>query len=359
MLYRVAMAFSFQRSLTKKRSHVVAIDLGARTTKAVQIQRQGQGFELLGFCLLDAAPSEKTPSQESISKDLKTVMERLGSKAKGVVLIVGANDSLLRHAELPTVPISDMRLMLKYNSKNYLQQDLADHIFDCHVLAGRTTGGTPEPSKNPKCRVLVGGAKKQLLGVLQEAAKSAGLVTEQIVPNMIGPSNAFELALPEAFAQEIAALVDIGFKSSTICILRHGEIALGRVVGIGGDHLTRGLGEHMNLGYDEAEQLKLGGSEDVQPILSMLLTPLGRELRASIDFFEKQEDKTVNHVFVSGGSARSQFLVDGLQSELMVACQTWNPTSFLTLKLPPQQMGEIEQVAPLLAVATGAAIAAF
>jgi hypothetical protein len=42
----------------------------------------------------------------------------------------------------------------------------------------------------------------------------------------------------------------------------------------------------------------------------------------------------------------------------MVACKSWNPVSFLTLALPPQQMAEAEQVAPQLAVATGGAVAA-
>jgi hypothetical protein len=50
--------------------------------------------------------------------------------------------------------------------------------------------------------------------------------------------------------------------------------------------------------------------------------------------------------------------VQGLQQELMIEAKTWNPTSALKLELPPQQAGEIEQVAPQLAVAIGAGIAA-
>jgi type IV pilus assembly protein PilM len=103
----------------------------------------------------------------------------------------------------------------------------------------------------------------------------------------------------------------------------------------------------------------VGLPEEVQMIMQSLLMPLGRELRASIDFFEHQQDKTVSQVFISGGSARSPFIIETLQSELMVPCKSWNPVGFLNLALSPQQMGEIEQVAPQLAVATGAALAAF
>jgi type IV pilus assembly protein PilM len=180
-----------------------------------------------------------------------------------------------------------------------------------------------------------------------------------VTPSLIATANAFEMAQPEAFSKEVIALVDIGFKNSSICILLQGELSLSRVVAIGGDRLTAGLAEALNISYAEAEGIKIGMPEQVQSTMLPLLTPLGRELRASIDFFEHQQDKPVSQVFVSGGSARSQFIIETMQSELMVPCKSWNPMSFLSVALPPQQVGELEQVAPQLVVATGGAVAAF
>jgi len=50
----------------------------------------------------------------------------LQPKTKRCTLAIGANDSLLRSTELPLLPLAEMRQMLKFNSKNYLQQDLRD-----------------------------------------------------------------------------------------------------------------------------------------------------------------------------------------------------------------------------------------
>jgi Tfp pilus assembly PilM family ATPase len=193
---------------------------------------------------------------------------------------------------------------------------------------------------------------------LQTAAKGAGLIPDRIVPGLIGCANAFELAQPEVFAKEVVALVDIGFKSSTITMLMNGELSLSRVVAIGGDRLTAGLAEAMNIGYGEAEGIKIGMPHEVQSAMEPLLATLGRELRASIDFFEHQQDKAVSQAFISGGSARSEFILQTLQAELMVQCKSWNPVSFLDLALPPKEMAEIEQAAPQLAVAVGAAVSA-
>jgi type IV pilus assembly protein PilM len=260
------------------------------------------------------------------------------------------------------MPAHDMRMVLKLNSKNYLQQDLPNHVFDCHV---GTRTQQPKPSDKPresggpqKQRVLVVGARQQLVADLVEGAKGAGLIADFILPGVIGPVNTFEKAMPEIFEKEAVALVDIGFKNSSICILLEGELILSRVVGIGGDKLTTGLAEVLNVSYAEAEGIKIGMPGEVQPQLESFLIPLGRELRASLDFFEHQHDRPVTQVFVTGGSARSEFILQRLQQELMVECRILSPTTFLQMQLPPQQTAEIEQVAPQLTVALGAALAA-
>jgi type IV pilus assembly protein PilM len=179
------------------------------------------------------------------------------------------------------------------------------------------------------------------------------------MPGLVCPVNAFEMAMPEIFANESVALVDIGFKHTSISVLDRGELVLTRVVNIGGDKLTTGLAEMMNISYAEAEGIKVGMAPEVQSSLEMQVMPLGRELRASLDFFEHQQDRAISQIYVSGGSARSEMIMQMLHAELIVECKTWSPTTFLQLSLPGQQTVEIEQLGPQLTVAMGAALTAF
>ena len=149
----------------------------------------------------------------------------------------------------------------------------------------------------------------------------------------------------------------LGFKSSSITILDAGEIKLHRVVNMGGDRLTSGLAETLGISYHEAEGIKVGLPSEVQANLEPLIVPLGRELRASIDFFENKNDRTVSTIYVSGGSVRSECVVQTLQSELMVPCKTWSPTKFLDSALPPDKAKDLDAVAPQLNVAIGAVAA--
>ena len=77
------------------------------------------------------------------------------------------------------------------------------------------------------------------------------------------------------------------------------------------------------------------------------------------DFFEHQQDKAVSQIFITGGSARSDSIIQILQAELLAPCKAWNPLCFLDMALPPQQAAEIEHVGPQLAVAIGGGISAF
>ena len=353
----------------KKRAQFVSVDLGSRTTKAVMLERRGEILALTRYALLDAPIYEKRISPELLADHLSAVMTALGGGSKYLATALGLNDAVVRQVELPQMPLDQMRQILKVNHKNYLQQDLPNHAFDCYIIPPRAetpgdkaaslaeaarTGGTA-----PKLKVLAAAAKQSLITDYLQAASMAGLVADSLVPGLIAPLNAFEMALPEIYAKESVALVDIGFKHTSVSVIDRGELALNRVVNIGGDHLTEALRDALNISYAEAEGIKVGMAPEVESGLQLQVLQLGREIRASLDFFEHQYDRPVTQVFASGATARSEMILQMLNSELLLECKAWNPTGFLQLALPGQQAVEIEQVSPQLTVAIGAALAAY
>lgn len=355
------MGLPFLSGDARKLDQIVSIDVGTSTTKAVHVQKKAGSTTLSKYTILDVPKSDKGLNSAALGQHFQQVVQALGARCKDVVLTLGVTDSVMRVAEMPILNVGDMRAMLKVNSKNYLQQELPDHVFDCAILPSpMTADGKIEVTKpGQKGRVLVGAAKHKVVDDYQAAARSAGLFPCMVVPNLACAPNVLEAAMPDSYRKEVIALVDLGFKSSTITLMVEGVPQISRVVSIGGDRVTAGLAEAMEIGYGEAEGIKVGMPSEVQTHLEPLLSPLARELRASIDFFEHQQDKTVSQVLMSGGPARSEFIVQALQSDLMVPCKAWNPAATMTLGLPPQQMAEIEQVAPQLTVAVGAALAVF
>lgn len=347
----------FNNSSRRKLDQIIAVDLGSRFTKAVHVQRRSDGLALGGYAILDAPLYEKTLSVDLLKEHLAAVAKTLGAKARHLALTVSVNDAIVRHVDMPAMPDDDLRLVLKNNSRTYLQQDLSGYIFD--FFRGHGGGnGKPDP-KAPggnKQTVLIAAAKSQLVEDYSKATKTAGLIADHVVPGILGPVNAFESAFPEAWQSDVVALVDLGFKSSSISIVREGELGLNRVVGIGGDRLTAGLADAMNISYAEAEGIKIGMPSEVQTILEALLVPLARELRASMDFFEHQQDRAISRVLVSGAGAKSEFVLQILRQELGAECATWDATRSLKQELPQHQVAELQEIYPQLSVAVGTAL---
>lgn len=351
------MTFSFSSSKAKKRDQVLAIDLGARQTKAVLVQGTENGFRLLNYAIVDTPASETIPSVLVLSEILRSVVQKLNTKIKQVTLTVGSNHSILRNLELPLLPIREIRQMLKLNPKSYFHQDLRDYVFDCFIVPPpNATQIEAKAAALMKYNVWVGAMKQQLLKDLQAAIRGAGLVPDQIALGLLGPVNAFEHTEKVKGA---VALVDLGYSSSSVSLLRDNELYLNRVVDIGGHKITAGLAEAMGISYSEAEGIKVGIPEEVMVHLQPLIAPLGREIRASVDFFEHQNDSPVSQVYFSGGAARSELFLQNLQNELMIPCKNWNPVSQMELKLPAMQQVELEKAASQLAVVIGAATASF
>lgn len=353
---------------THKRDQIVVIVLGARTTNAILLERDGAGFNFLNYTLQSTPvtaqqpPQAKAPAlgQDVLVEHFKRIYQALDTQTRRVIMVIGMGESVLRHAELPDLPAPELRGLIQINSKNLLQQELKDYTVDCHILSKVVDPKEKDGSKAPaKCNVLVGGAKAKVVQELSEALVAAGLQPEHITLSQVGLVNAAWLAMPDVIKAGVVALVDIGFASSTISFLVRGEVMLSRVVSIGAQAFTHGLAEAMSISHQAAEGAILVMTDKVRSQLQGLLAPLHQELRASIDFFEDENSEHVERVFVSGGSARSEFIVEALAAGLALPVSRWDPTKTLKLKLPAQRMDEVAKDAPQLVVAIGAAMSWF
>ena len=73
---------------------------------------------------------------------------------------MGLDDAIVRQVELPQIPVGEMRMVLKNNTKGYLQQDLPNHVFDCHIFPPKTTApGKPAEPAKPRRRAEAEGAR--------------------------------------------------------------------------------------------------------------------------------------------------------------------------------------------------------
>jgi len=376
----------------------IAIVIGARTTQAVLLQRSGSRFNLLNYTLTDTpavgtdnplhrtdifAPWTRisdTPNatnekpEEVLAEHLKKTLQGLGSRSTEAILVVGMSEILLRTAELPTMNMDQARQVLSLNGRSYVQQELADYEIDAISLGNiaqeaptshststkldfETDDSSPQPSKKQsKQRVLIGAGRKLMVQHLLTAVDMVGIQVNHITFTQTSLVNVARLVTPQTIAEEVVGVLDLGFKTSTISILVGGHPLLTRAVSAGADQMSQDLADILGIKYAAAEGVKTLMPEKVEPKLKMLLSALTTEFRAAIDFFEDQESKTVSRIFVAGGSARSNFIIEALRTELGRPCERLDLSTFLDLGLTQEKKDSFAKDAPQLAAAIGAAV---
>src|SRR6185436_17412238 len=110
--------------------------------------RKGDRLSLVNDAVLDAASHDKAISQEVLTEHLKEIGRLLDVRAKHVTLALGVNETVFKQAEVPLMSPDDLRQMLKYSTKNYLQQELQDYVFDCHYVL--SAASMPKPTEGSK-----------------------------------------------------------------------------------------------------------------------------------------------------------------------------------------------------------------
>lgn len=351
--------------MAKRGNSVVGIDLGKHVFKGVLMQRKTDArFVLTSFASREVPDTINTADE--LAQQLKLLLKDLGSSAKGCALAISDPDSLLRIIEQPNTPVDLLRNALRLNGLAVLNQECKDFVLDCApVLSnganGHSNGVETEsapfeaPVQNGKSKYIVGGmlrpAIKQISDAVGKTRMSADLL--QLAP--ICSFNAFEFAYPEIFANEAFLLLDMGHLQSTVLMGSKKELLLVRSIDYGGKILNEALTADGALDVNAARLMIQEGDAGMTEICRESLARLALEVRNSIGFFEGQHEESIHRIFVSGGLARVDVVLQTLSDELGLPCEIWDPLETCEVALPAAKRQALPSEFVSLNVACGAA----
>ena len=348
--------------MAKSANSVIGIDLGKHAFKSVLLQRKGdQRYVLTNYASRPVPAGAATA--DDIAQEIKLLLKEMGGSAKSCAIAASDPDALLRIIEQPTTPVELLRSALKLNGLAVLNQDTRDFVLDCAPVSAVTLvpvtpdGAPAEVSAVPsgKTRYLVGGmlrpAVKQIADAMAKTKRQIGIL--QLAP--VCSYNAFELAYPEVFAQEAFLLLDMGHEQSTVLIGNRSELVLVRSIDYGGKQFGEDLIAN-GLEADAARVLIQQGDPGMIDSCRNSLLRLATEVRNSIGFFEGQSEESIHRIFVSGGMAKTEMILQILSDELGLPCEIWDPLETCEVALPPAKRQALANEFVSLNVACGAAI---
>ena len=348
--------------MAKRGNSVIGIDLGKHVFKGVVLHRKSDSRYVLTSYASREVP-ENLASADDLAQQVKLLLKDLGGSAKGCAVAVSDPDSLLRIIEQPDTPVDLLRNALRLNGLAVLNQECKDFVLDCAPVIstngtnGHGANGTPAPPPGPvvQKKYLVGGMLRPTVKQISEAMSKTKVAADILQLAPVCSFNAFELAYPDIFANDTFLLLDMGHLQSTVLIGSKKELVLVRSIDYGGKSLTQALTADGALDEHAARLMMQQGDGGMAEICRGSLARLAMEVRNSIGFFEGQREESINRIFVSGGLARTETILQTLSDELSLPCEIWDPLEMCEVALPANKRQALPSEFVSLNVACGAA----
>lgn len=345
--------FSSKNKQTKR--EVVGLDLGARQIKVVVLSAADEGHKLVQYVVAPTSGLSKTGPVDGWVADLQKILAQLGIHECQARVTMSCASATICETEVPRMPIEEVRAAFKLpaNSMRYLRRDLSGYCLDAVELVN--TGKDESSKKSPTMRILIAAAPREDVLRYRDALLAAKIKPTTLELSAISVVNAFHNHCPELNERDAVLLIDIGAQSTSINGIRGQQLLMARIMQFGGDQISEFVGSVLTLQSGEAEEEKLKMPDAVQPIVRQSLSPLAREIRSSIDFFERQQECHVTRTFACGGGACSPKILEFLSEEVGFRLECWDPVQSLDTAHFNGERGNLTCIAPSLAAAIGVA----
>ena len=345
-------------NLGKTRS-LIGLDIGSSSVKAVELKKTKQGYELVSYGIeplaQDTVVDGAIMDAPSVAEKISAIFDAQRTKSKEVATAVSGHSVIVKRVPMPLMSEEELYDRVQMEASQHIPFDIADVNLSYQLL---------EATDNTLDVLLVAVKKDKILNhtnVLAQAGKQPVVVDI----DAFALQNCFEVNYDPDPGQ-VVALLNIGASVMNINIVRGSTPLFTRDVSVGGNQYTDALQKELDLSFEDAEKLKMGGThagvseEQRTAILRSVSDILILEIQKTFDFFRATASgENIRRILVAGGTARVPGLLDLLREEFAMPVEELYP--FRKIGVTPGQFDEsqLRDVAPRLAIAVGLALRSF
>lgn len=339
----------------------VGLDIGSSSVKLVQLREKRGGYALAAFDTAPLPPEAIVDgalmNSAAIVHAIGEVMGRQKLKVKDVAIGVRGHSVIIKKISLPKMTQEELDESIQWEAEQYIPFDVKDVNIDTQIL-------TPEGDAAGQMDVLLVAAKKDMINDYTSVCAEAGLTATVVDVDAFAVQNAFEVSY-EGAAADTVVLINVGASVTNVNILSRGTTTFTRDVTMGGNAFTEEIQKQLNISYDEAEALKVGGQgetdavvpQEVERVIQGVAEQLGGEIQRSLDFYASTAPEgAVSRVYLSGGTARIPALFKVIEARAGVPVEVLNPFKNIEIDNRKFDPALILAAAPAAAVAVGLAL---
>jgi type IV pilus assembly protein PilM len=333
----------------------VGLDIGSGFLKLVAIDHGKGGPQLSGVSvtpvLADAIVEGEIMDPGIVSDTIQGLFKSAGIKQKRVVVAVGGRDVIIKKIQVDRMKESEAYDVVRWEAQQHVPFDIEAVELDFQIL-------DPD-GEGLQMDVLLVAAKRDLVEDKVQLLSQAGLEGEIVDVDAFALHNAFGVNHPEAM-QGVAALLNIGHELTNVNVLDDGIPLLTRDLTIGTRKMREDLQRERGASAEDAESMLKGFERS--PDLDPYVQARGEEIAVGVErasaFLQSasREAGSIERVYGCGGGARVPGLTDVLNQRLKMPVEVANPIQRLSVKDGVFDTVNLDEIAPLLMLATGLAL---
>lgn len=326
----------------------LGLDIGSFSVKITQIRTSS--FSKKKKITFSIVPIKGDRSKEKVVEAIKEAYKNLAVDTKKVNVSVYGQNIVMRYVVLPNMNKSDLKKSLEFELEKYIPYKKEDAVIEYYKLATLSDN---------RMTVLLVAALRSSIADRISLVKEAGLEAQSINVDALALSEAIKV-IPSR-SKAVCAVLDVGFKFSKLLVLENDIPYFSRDICTGEFDIIQAISNKLGLPYENALALGCNPADklaDITKAVSYVLNSLSDELALSFEYCDRNLEKKVSCLYLTGGGAKVAVLQEYLKNALKIKIEFLDLLQNFKISLPEKPGNEnlIKESKALLSVSVGLAL---
>jgi type IV pilus assembly protein PilM len=326
----------------------LGLDIGSFSVKMAQVKTSSFSKKMsLSFSL---APVRGDKSREKVIEAIKEAYRNLGADTKKVNISIYGQNIVMRYVVLPSMTKEDLHKSLEFELEKYIPYKKEDAVIEYYKLANLS---------DSKMIVLLVAALRRSVIDRVNLVKEAGLEPQSV--------NVDALVLSETIktfptrTKGVVALLDVGHRFSKLVVMENDVPYFSRDVITGEYNIMQAISNKLGVTYDNAKELGCNPGDKLDEITKAItyeLNSLVDELSLSFEYCDRNLEKKVTRLFLTGGGSKVKILSEYLKKIPNLKIEFLDPVQNFKISssIRAEDAALLKEYSSLLSVAVGLAL---
>ncbi len=308
----------------KKGKRLVGLDIGASAVKVLSGELAGSKFTVKALAIQPlpyrAIDERGIQDAASVQNAVVAAFQKMGEGGRDCAASVHGSGVLTKRILMPKIPKKEIPEQVRWEAEQVFPQDVAGILVD-HLLLGEADQLPNAPKGTKGWDLLLVGVHQNDVMAMKTLVESSSGQVRVVDLDAFASGDLLDTALG-LNKKKYNALVDVGATSTRVSVRYQGNSVFLREFQVGGNAFTEVIAQNLGLSFEDAEALKVQGSEggafpeEAKNAIDGLLAQWKAELQQSEDIFTSQEsDARIASWHLFGGASQTPGLIDSLRDD--------------------------------------------